>query len=208
MTPALDTTQPTYQEICVMVARLRRTARLLLRSRVRCTACARSARRALGCTDSGPGSASIFVRRRLGAAIAEAQQEIRETNDSLRQVGQILMRIVAPIVDHFTSFEQRCDLLNVNVVDRCELPPGAGFEAIVLDGLEDSASTRGDDFKAGPFFESIHLVLVDFLTNHPEGRAVGNTLFEPGGLLASMPRYSRLPDGSMVRCRPVLRIVH
>jgi hypothetical protein len=141
--------------------------------------------------------------------IAEAQHEIRETNDSLRKVGEDLMRIVAPIVDHLTSLEQRCDLLNVNVADRSKLVPGAGLiEIASVHALEDSASTRGDDLKSGPFFESIHLVLIDFLTNHPEGRAVGDTLFEPGGLLAGVPRYNRLPDGSMARCRPVLRMVH
>jgi hypothetical protein len=208
MTPALDTAPLTYQEICVAVARMRRTARVLLRSRQRWAACSRSARRALARTDSRHGSASIFVRRRLRAVIAEAQQEIRKANDSLRKVGEILMKIIAPIVDHFTSLEQRCDLLNVNVVDRCKLPPSAGIVEIAsVHALEDSASTRCDDFKSGPFFESIYLVLVDFLSNHPEGHAVGDTLFEPGGLLASLSCYNRLPDRAMKRRRPVLRIV-
>lgn len=190
-------------------AQIRRTARVLLQPRQHWAECARSARRALDRTDGSPGSVSIFERRRLDAVIAEEQLEIRETKDSQREVGEILMKIVAPIVDHFTSLEQRCDLLNVNVVGRFKMPPGAGIiEIASVHALEDSASTGGDDFKSGPFFESINLVLIDFLTNHPEGRAVGDRLFEPGGLLASVPRYNRLPDGSMVRCMPVLRVVH
>lgn len=78
----------------------------------------------------------------------------------------------------------------------CTCPHGQQNKRVHL--RADSASTQGDDFKSGAFFESIFLVLVDFLIDHPKGRAVGDTLFEPGELLARLPRYSRLPDGSMV----------
>lgn len=198
----------TFAECGSLLLRLKRAIRHALASRDSWVARSRIARRALARLNGAGGTHLIFVRRAIGAEYAEAAQRIREANAVLREGGQHLFRI-GDVIDRATSLQERCDLLGVSTVDRCKLPSSAGLVEIAgVHRLEASASTRGDDYKSGPFFEAIHLVLMDFLCNTPEGRACGDALFEPRGLLESVPRYSRAPDGSMVRCRPLPRIIH
>lgn len=56
-------------------------------------------------------------------------------------------------------------------------------------------------------FQASQQVFIDFLTNHEEGRKLGDSLFQPGGMFADVPVYKQAADGTMRRQPPSLRIV-
>jgi hypothetical protein len=114
----------------------------------------------------------------------------------------------APLIDQTLTLAERCDLLNINRADRADLTDEDGIVQLVyLRGLEDSAEHRGQDFKDGPLFNAMALVFIYFLCNHSEGKKLGDSLFEPGGLLSGVPKYRQLRDGSMERMPPRLQVV-
>ncbi len=113
-----------------------------------------------------------------------------------------------PFLDLVTTLSERCNWLNVNVADRAGLSEEDGFvNLIYLHGLEDSAEHRDEDFKDGPLFRAVMLIMVDFLCNTPEGKKVGDSLWEPGGLFESVPKYQKNSDGELVRLPPNLRVI-
>lgn len=117
---------------------------------------------------------------------------------------------IAPFVDACTTLAERCDLLNINQADRGELSEKDGIiELINFHRLEDSASNRGknsSNFNT-PLLNAINSLMVDFLINTEEGKALGNSLFEPGGLFEWVPTYKAGPDGSLIQQAPPLRSV-
>jgi hypothetical protein len=127
----------------------------------------------------------------------------------IKDAAKMLMGI-APYIDMLTTFEERCDLLNINVADRYKLD---GVEdtgimhMIAVYGLEDSAYHRGSDWKNGAMANAINEVMVDFLCNTPEGEKLCNSMFEPGGLFESIPMYKMQPDGVLNKMPPRLRLV-
>jgi len=124
----------------------------------------------------------------------------------MRGYGRLLMDL-ALFIDTYTTLDERCDLLNVNIADRSQLSSDDGVVRIVFaHGLEDSAERRHCQWNDGPLFRAAQLVFVDFLAT-PEGRAVGDTLFRPGGVFEGLPIYSTKPDGTMKRNPPKLRVV-
>lgn len=50
-------------------------------------------------------------------------------------------------------------------------------------------------------------MFIDFLTNHEEGRKLGDSLFQPGGMFADVPIFTRAADGTMKRQPPKLYAV-
>lgn len=140
-----------------------------------------------------------------------AAKDLRKNSSECRQVlkdlGRVLMD-VAPMIDSVLTLAQSCDLLNINVADRAGLSDEDGIiQLIYLKGLEDSAEHRGQDLKDAPLHNAMALVFIDFLCNHTEGRKLGDSLFQPGGLFEAVPKYRQLPDGSMERMAPRLRVV-
>lgn len=142
----------------------------------------------------------------LEKQVAQLGEESRKLSDAMRKWGHFMMDF-GDVIDAYSTLEQRCELLNVNVADRKALSPDDGVVKIVFaHGLEDSAERRHCDWNDGPLFRAAHLVFAEFLMTDA-GRAVGETLFQPGGLFESVPTYSQNPDGTMTRDRPKLRVV-
>jgi hypothetical protein len=150
-----------------------------------------------------------FDRTRIAELEKQADQlgeQSRKLSDAMRKYGHFMMDF-ADVIDAYSTLDQRCDLLNVNVADRKALSPDDGVVKIVFaHGLEDSAENRRAPWKNGPLFRAAELVFFEFLMTN-EGRAVGETLFQPGGLFEAVPTYSASPDGTMTRNRPKLRVV-
>jgi hypothetical protein len=133
--------------------------------------------------------------------------DCKPLSENLKQSGMFLAD-VAPLFDAGTTLAQRCEILGVNVADRGALTEADGLHQIIFaHGLEDSASSRGLDWKDGPLFEALNLVFMDFLLNSKEGKKLGDSLFEPGGMFADVSMYKQAPDGTMVRQPPLLRSV-
>lgn len=122
-----------------------------------------------------------------------------------KEAANMLIQM-APALDQVTTLAERFDLLNVNVADRDEIDDTHNgiIELAAVYGLEDSASHRGEEGKNGALATAINAVMIDFLCKTPEGKAVGDKLFEPGGLLGDIPMYTERPDGTL---RPKLRAV-
>ncbi len=155
-------------------------------------------------------SGTPFDQHRIGVRESQAKLLRKGASDNrqlLQDYGRLLID-TAPLIDQALTLAERCDLLNINRVDRADLTDEDGIVQLVyLRGLEDSAEHRGQDFKDGPLFNAMALVFIDFLCNHPEGRKLGDSLFEPGGMFENVPKYRQLPDGLMERMPPCLRVV-
>lgn len=203
-TPA--STSSSIAHVGVVIIRLRRSARRAVAQQDRLHDEARRLRRsALALRTLG----SPFDRARILELEKQADQlgkESRKISDAMRGYGKLLMDL-AEFIDTYTTLDERCDLLNVNIADRSKLSPDDGVVRIVfVHGLEDSAERRHCQWNDGPLFRAAHLVFADFLATQ-EGRAVGETLFQPGGLFEWLPTYSTNPDGTLTRNPPRLRAV-
>lgn len=190
----------------VVIIRLRRSARHAVAKQDRLHDEARQPRRsALALRQLG----NPFDRTRILELEKQADElgkESRKISDAMRGYGQLLMDL-ALFIDTYTTLDERCDLLNVNIADRSQLGPDDGVVRIVFaHGLEDSAERRHCQWNDGPLFRAAQFVFADFLATQ-EGRAVGETLFQPGGLFERVPTYSTKPDGTLKRNPPNLRVV-
>lgn len=126
---------------------------------------------------------------------------------NLQEWGKLLAA-AAPMLDAGTILTQRCEILNVNTADRGALTEADGLHQIVFaHGLEDSTSRRKKDWNDGPLFQASHQVFMDFLMNTREGQKLGDSLFEPNGMLADVPMYAQSADGTMKRLQPHLYVV-
>lgn len=137
----------------------------------------------------------------------EIRTDCKPMRDCMKQWGR-LMADSAPLIDSCTTLAQRCEILNVNVADRSDLTEDDGLIKIIyLHGLEDSAARIKDDWKNGPMYQASATVFIDFLLNTKEGQALGDSLWEPGGMFAGVPMYKQAPDGTMQRQPPKLYTV-
>lgn len=153
---------------------------------------------------------SPFYAGRI-AELEQTDSAIHKGTESIRaklKAWGYLLTDIAHVLDSCTTLAQRCDLLNVNTADRGDLTESDGLVQIIFaHGLEDSAEHRGKDFKEGAMFEALHLVLMDFLTNTEEGKALGESLFEEGGLFESIATYTKDNDGNLKPLPPKLSLV-
>ena len=143
----------------------------------------------------------------LDAAAAEVTALCKSMRESLHNCGKLLTS-AAPMIDAGTTLAQRCEILNVNTADRGNLTEADGLIKIIyLHGLEDSAANRKAEDKNGPMFQASQRVFMDFLMNHEEGRKLGDSLFQPGGMFVDVPMFKQAADGTMKRQPPRLHIV-
>ncbi|WP_423709644.1 hypothetical protein [Undibacterium sp. WLX3042] len=153
---------------------------------------------------------SPFYAGRI-AELEQAASAIHKGTESLRgklKAWGYLLTDIAHVLDSCTTLAQRCDLLNVNIADRGDLTESDGLIQIIFaHGLEDSAEHRGKDFKEGAMFEALQMVFMDFLTNTDEGKALGESLFEEGGLFESIATYTKDNDGNLKPTPPKLSLV-
>lgn len=203
--------EPTPDELRTLamttVAKIRRSVRRITQRKEKCHSAARVLERAARMMlDAGnPFDQNRIKDRELAAK--DLRKHASECRHALKDLGRALID-VAPVIDSVLTLAQRCDILNVNVADRTGLSDEDGIVQLVyLKGLEDSAEHRDQDFKDAPLNNAMTLVFIDFLCNHPEGRKLGDSLFEPGGLFEGVPKYRQLPNGSMERMPPRLRVV-
>ncbi|ATD62525.1 MAG: hypothetical protein ACOH2S_27500 [Janthinobacterium svalbardensis] len=143
--------------------------------------------------------------------LREGDKQCDELGVAQRQLGEALVKM-APEFDAATTFEQRCELLGVNVVDRAQLPADSGMVHIASAyGLEDSAAGRSLPHKSGPLCGAIQAHMNHIMFTTPEGRAAMDEMWEkltePGGLFQGLPLYDKDADGTMVRRPPNLVVV-
>lgn len=134
---------------------------------------------------------------------------IKHLRAMLTNLGHDL-HAVAPFVDAMTSLVERCDLLNVNEVDRSTLTEESGIIEIAFGhGLENSATYRGDPMKRSALFDACHAHFCHLLTD-PTHKSFQDKLhdmtFGPNGPFFGVPTYTLMPDGSFKRRPPQLAI--
>ncbi|MGK5044936.1 hypothetical protein ACQ4WP_03415 [Janthinobacterium sp. GB4P2] len=166
-------------------------------------------RRAVVKLEANPFNAhrAEFIRIEL----RKMDKQCDELDEVWRGVGAALVGM-AKEFDAATTFEQRCELLGVNVVDRAQLPADSGMVHIASAyGLEDSAAGRGLPHKSGPLCAAIQAHMHHVMFTTPEGREAMDKMWEkltePGGLFQGLPIYDEAGDGSMVRRPPKLALV-
>ncbi|KAF3997486.1 hypothetical protein [Glaciimonas immobilis] len=154
--------------------------------------------------------AGLFDTARIAALEALADDAgalCKPLRESLKDCGKLLVTL-APVINAGTTLAQRCEVLNVNIADRAGLTEADGLHEIVfIHGLEDSVLRRGQDWNDGEIFQALNYVFMDFLVNTREGKALGDSLFEAGGMFADLPTYRQSADGTMKRLPPRLSIV-
>ena len=112
----------------------------------------------------------------------------------LRMIGvELLVR--APQIDALTTFEERCDLVGVNVADRSDLPVSAGLAAMILSGGEDSAAGRVQPWTTGPLHDAIQAEQDRLMFHTEEAQARIDELYRG----ATGPGGKFHPDGSLRR---------
>ena len=140
----------------------------------------------------------------MDAAAAEVTALCKPMRESLHNCGKLLTS-ATPMIDAGTTLAQRCKILNVSTADPGDLTEADGLIAIIyLHGLEGSAANRKAEDKNGPMFQASQQVFMHFLTNHEEGRKLGDSMFQPGGMFADAPMFKQAPDGTMERQPPKL----
>lgn len=165
-----------------LVARMRRTLRLLARRRDALHADHRVLDRKVRVLRRHGTPFDAFMIKSMDLALCDVIARIHATSKDIDAGGKLLVNC-APLVDAATSLSERCDILNVNTADRRGLTEADGVLKIVfVHGLEDSAERRRDDCKNGPLFKAVQPVMLDFLCNTPEGKKLGDSLFEAGGM--------------------------
>lgn len=155
------------------------------------------------------GEQAMRLRR---AAVLEARaQELRADLEMLRghlrRIGQKLVQC-APEIDAHIPQALQMDLLNVNPVDRSDVPADDGIVKIVFAwGLENSAEHRDDDWKNSPMFRAVHEAFMHEMIHNKELKErTDDMLFGPGGMFEFVPRYQEQSNGTMKRMPPRLRI--
>jgi hypothetical protein len=192
---AENTPTMTFAECGSLLLRLKRAIRCALASHDSWVEQSRIARRALSRLNGAGGAHLIVVRHAIGAAHAEARRRTREVNAVLREGGQHLLRI-GDVIDRSTSFEERCDLLGANPAHRHELPANAGFAAIIVRGLEESARYGIDGGGRGPLLRVVWPLVVDAICA-PRRELAGRAM-----------RYRLRPIRSTVKVAPPQRVLH
>lgn len=145
----------------------------------------------------------------LEAAVEKRREASRHINDKFKEVGEDLFS-AADAIDANIPRDLLLDLLNVNLVDREAVKDAKGFKELVfVRGVENSVEQRGKDTKDGsPLFRACHLRFMHELIHNEElNRTAHNMLFGAGGMFEFIPQYQQMPDGTMKRLPPPLRVM-
>jgi len=155
------------------------------------------------------GGHPMLLRRAavLETRANELRADLKMLHGHMRSVGQKLVQC-APEIDAYIPQALQMDLLNVNPVDRSNVPADAGIVKIVFVwGLENSAEHRDDDWKNSPMFRAVQLAFMHEMIHNEELKArTDEMLFGHGGMFEFVPRYQPQVDGTMKRMAPPLRI--
>lgn len=120
----------------------------------------------------GPRIAALEVQA------GEADSACIPLATALRECGEMLLSLAAPF-DASTTFEQRCEMLEVNQVDRNVLSVSDGLLQIAgAHGLESSAFYGRARWRSGALHRAIDAAAVHFLVNTDEGNEFLPSIFE------------------------------
>ncbi|MBC8748529.1 MULTISPECIES: hypothetical protein [Paraburkholderia] len=118
-------------------------------------------------------SRSLYTLEQTEHSIAKRLDQL---NAALLAYGNAL-NDAAPCIDAALTFEERCDVLNINPAQRREIDGERGFVALAFThGLEGSAERRKEDFKDSPIFNALHRVVAEFLDT-PHGKRACDEVF-------------------------------
>lgn len=144
----------------------------------------------------------------LEARVAARREAARPVSKKLVEIGQSLFA-AAEFIDATIPRDLLLDLLNVNPADRDGVKEDKGFtELVFVYGVENSVERRDKDWNDSPLFRACHRRFAHELAHNEElNRAANEMLFGIGGMFEFLPKYRQLPDGSMKRLPPPLRVV-
>ncbi|MFS2007936.1 hypothetical protein ACEN9F_30450 [Duganella sp. CT11-25] len=162
----------------------------------------RRARRDVGLLKKG----TVFEQARATtiAARADALDQVwHADNLYIRQLGRKLLAM-APAFDVVTTFEQRLDLLNVNVADRAAIEHGAGLVMIIAGHcLEDSAARRGEHHHSGTLFDAVQLEIIIQMSSTAEGRAAADKVMVDVFGARAYSLFGQKPDLQLITSAPL-----
>lgn len=150
------------------------------------------------------------------ARIQRLELEAREHIDRAREMMELMVHwaelymLYAPTLSAVLSLEERCDILNINAADRCrlaEVEDHGVVSLIAVLGLEDSAQHRRPARTRGPMATAIDMLMLNFLANTAQGRALADDQFEPGGLFVGDPDTESPTGGPHCTHAPRLQVV-
>lgn len=150
---------------------------------------------------------AIRTAENLEAIVKKRRDLMKVSFNLLLEWGRELMEF-SSLINANVPQSLLLDLLNVNVADRGEVSPDDGIIEIVnIHGLEDSAMYRGGDWKQGPLAQAItQFISHEMIHNEQLAQAAHEHLFGKGGMFDFLPRYTRTPEGEMVKQPPKLRL--
>lgn len=143
------------------------------------------------------------------------QEELREAIKScdamlatLREFRLKAYRVLRPFLDEadrILSFEQKCDMLNVNTADRVGIDRNEKLVHIIFShGLENSASRRWQDFNDAPLYNVMMSGFAEFMST-PAGSQLADDAFRSGGFFDQVMAEKREKEQAERRSR--LRVV-
>lgn len=156
---------------------LRRTIRLAVEFQDAVHSTARSLERSATILEQENNLRATYAASLRKRAKDLRDQYRRERPFHLRDLGEKLMHVCRAL-DEVTSFEERCDLLGVNPVDRLRLEPNDAANVIITMGLEESAIYRDRHHMDGPLSRAQSAHLMHWMSSTPEGRDAADNAFE------------------------------
>ena len=149
-----------------------------------------------------PALLNARLRKQFQRQVENCDKYCAYISEQMCAAGRYFIHIESAI-DRCTTFEQRCDLINVNRSDRARLNQNAGIkELIFIEAMEDSATHQLDAYNNGPVFNAVK----KFLLSNPEMDSNPITLFDPGKPFYGIPYHRRQTDGSWSRVAPALTV--
>lgn len=150
-------------------------------------------------------SARLFA---ANAELARLEGQRDQAKDIECKIGRLIIDTGREL-DALLSFDQMCDLLEVNQMERaeiaqCEFTDKRDFMTITsVFGYEHSAMHRGEHRMSGAVYWAIQKEVMRVMFDTPEGREASDRmskeLFNPGGMFHGVPTYYRQSDGTFVR---------
>jgi hypothetical protein len=154
---------------------------------------------------------SPFNSARIFAANAELARldGLRDQGKDVEcKIGRLIIDTGRELDDVLT-FDETCDLLEVNAAQRkeiieCDFIDKRDFMTIASAfGFDHSATYRSEGTKSNPVYWAITQEIMRVMFDTPEGKEASaemlEELFQPGGLFHGVPTYYRQPDGAMAR---------
>lgn len=126
---------------------------------------------------ASPPRPFLARQARDGIALVRAEFDAMHPRP-LKEYGKLILDM-APHIDRWTTLQDRCDALNINIADRHSLKESDGIVSLIFaHALEDSAMHRRcqDNFSR-PLFRVTQLVFFEWMARTPEGKEASDKAF-------------------------------